>query len=41
MNKKLLRKKIIVNRLKKIKAEEKTNEYKLIYSNELEKKSYN
>ena len=33
--------KIVVNRLKKIKAEEKTNEYKLIYSNELEKKIYN
>lgn len=38
---KIVKKKIIVNRLKKIKAEEKTNEYKLIYSNELEKKSYN
>ncbi|MDB2478350.1 hypothetical protein N9X34_01870 [Alphaproteobacteria bacterium] len=36
----IVKKKIIVNRLKKIKAEEKTNEYKLIYSNELEKKSY-
>jgi hypothetical protein len=38
---KIVKKKIIVNRLKKIKAEEKTNEYKLIYSNELEKKSHN
>jgi len=38
---KIVKKKIIVNRLKKIKAEEKTNEYKLIYSNELEKKRYN
>jgi hypothetical protein len=38
---KIVKKKIIVNRLKKIKAEEKSNEYKLIYSNELEKKSYN
>jgi hypothetical protein len=38
---KIVKKKIIVNRLKKIKAEEKTNEYTLIYSNELEKKSYN
>jgi len=38
---KIVKKKIIVNRLKKIKAEEKTNEYKLIYSNKLEKKSYN
>ena len=38
---KIVKKKIIVNRLKKIKAEEKTNEYKLIYSNELEKKIYN
>jgi len=38
---KIVKKKIIVNRLKKFKAEEKTNEYKLIYSNELEKKSYN
>mgnify|MGYP000975464493 FL=1 len=38
---KIVKKKIIVNRLKKIKAEEKTSEYKLIYSNELEKKSYN
>ncbi|MDA8687618.1 hypothetical protein N9L98_00965 [bacterium] len=38
---KIVKKKIVVNRLKKIKAEEKTNEYKLIYSNELEKKIYN
>ena len=38
---KIVKKKIIVNRLKKIKAEEKTNEYKLIYSSEIEKKSYN
>ena len=38
---KIVKKKIIVNRLKKIKAEEKTSEYKIIYSNELEKKSYN
>ena len=38
---KIVKKKIIVNRLKKIKAEEKTNEYKIIYSSELEKKSYN
>jgi hypothetical protein len=38
---KIVKQKIVINRLKKIKAEEKTNEYKLIYSNELEKKSYN
>jgi len=38
---KIVKKKIVINRLKKIKAEEKTSEYKLIYSNELEKKSYN
>ena len=38
---KIVKKKIIVNRLKKIKAEEKTSEYKIIYSNEIEKKSYN
>ena len=38
---KIVKKKIIVNRLKKIKAEEKTSEYKIIYSNELEKKGYN
>jgi len=38
---KIVKKKIIVNRLKKMKAEEKTSEYKIIYSNELEKKSYN
>ena len=37
----IVKQKIVINRLKKIKAEEKTNEYKLIYSNELEKKSYN
>ena len=38
---KIVKQKIVINRLKKIKAEEKTSEYKLIYSNELEKKSYN
>ena len=38
---KIVKKKIVINRLKKIKAEEKTSEYKLIYSNELEKKNYN
>jgi len=37
----IVKQKIVINRLKKIKAEEKTSEYKLIYSNELEKKSYN
>ena len=38
---KIVKQKIVINRLKKIKAEEKTSEYKLIYSNELEKKSFN
>ena len=38
---KLVKKKIIINSLKKIKADEKTSEYKTVYSQELEKKSYN
>jgi hypothetical protein len=38
---KIVKKKIIINHLKKIKAEEKSSEYKLIYSTELEKKNYN
>ena len=38
---KLIKKEIIINNLKKIKAEEKTSEYKTLYSQELEKKSYN
>ena len=38
---KLVKKKIIINSLKKIKADEKTSEYKTIYSQELEKKNYN
>ena len=38
---KLVKKKIIINSLKKIKADEKTSEYKTLYSQELEKKSYN
>ena len=37
---KLVKKKIIINSLKKIKADEKTSEYKAIYSQELEKKNY-
>ena len=38
---KLVKKKIIINSLKKIKADEKASEYKTIYSQELEKKNYN
>jgi hypothetical protein len=38
---KLIKKKIIINNLKKIKADEKTSEYKTLYSQELEKKNYN
>ena len=38
--KEIIRKKIIVNNLKKIKAEEKASEYKRTYISELEKKSY-
>lgn len=38
---KLVKKKIIINSLKKIKAEEKTSEYKTLYSHELEKKNFN
>ena len=38
---KLVKKKIIINSLKKIKADEKTSEYKTLYSLELEKKNYN
>ena len=38
---KLVKKKIIINSLKKIKADEKTSEYKTVYSQELEKKNYN
>ena len=38
---KLIKKEIVINNLKKIKAEEKTSEYKTLYSQELEKKRYN
>ena len=38
--KETIRQKIIVNNLKKIKAEEKASEYKRTYISELEKKSY-
>mgnify|MGYP001209051545 CR=1 FL=1 len=38
---KLIKKEIVINNLKKIKADEKTSEYKTLYSKELEKKSYN
>ena len=38
---KLIKKEIVINNFKKIKAEEKTSEYKTLYSQELEKKSYN
>ena len=38
--KETIRQKIIVNNLKKIKAEEKASEYKRIHMSELEKKSY-
>ena len=38
---KIVKKKIIINSLKKIKADEKTSEYKTVYSQELEKKNYN
>lgn len=38
---KLVKKKIIINSLKKIKADEKASEYKIVYSQELEKKNYN
>ena len=37
---KLIKKEIVINNIKKIKAEEKTSEYKTLYSQELEKKSY-
>ena len=40
IEKETIRKKIVVNNLKKIKAEEKSLEYKRTYFNELEKKSY-
>jgi hypothetical protein len=39
--KNLINKEIVIINLKKIKAEEKTSEYKTLYSQELEKKSYN
>ena len=38
---KLVKKKIIINSLKKVKADEKASEYKIVYSQELEKKNYN
>ena len=38
---KLIKKEIVINNLKKIKADEKTSKYKTLYSQELEKKSYN
>ena len=38
---KLIKEEIVINNLKKIKADEKTSEYKTLYSQELEKKSYN
>ena len=38
---KLIKKEIVINNIKKIKAEEKTSEYKTLYSQELENKSYN
>jgi hypothetical protein len=38
---KLVKKKIIINSLKKIKADEKTSKYKTLYLQELEKKNYN
>ena len=38
---KIIKQKIIINNLKKIKADEKTAEYKISYANELEEKSYN
>ena len=37
----LIKKKIIINSLKKNKADEKTSEYKNLYLQELEKKNYN
>ena len=37
---KLVKKKIVINSLKKIKADEKTSEYKTLYLQELEKKNY-
>ena len=40
VEKEIIRKKIIINNLKKIKAEEKALEYKRSHINELEKKSY-
>ena len=40
VEKEIIRKKIIINNLKKIKAEEKASEYKRTYISELEKKSY-
>ena len=36
-----IKKEIVINNIKKIKAEEKTSEYKTLYSQELEKKRYN
>ncbi|MBL6851310.1 MAG: hypothetical protein ACO3NN_01880 [Candidatus Puniceispirillales bacterium] len=38
---KIIKQKIIINNLKKIKADQKTAEYKISYANELEEKSYN
>jgi len=38
---KIIKQKIIINNLKKIKADQKTTEYKISYANELEEKSYN
>jgi len=38
---KIIKQKIIINNLKKIKADKKTAEYKISYANELEEKSYN
>jgi len=38
---KIIKQKIIINNLKKIKADQKTAEYKISYANELEEKNYN
>ena len=38
--KETIRQKIVINNLKKVKAEEKSLEYKRLFSSELEKKSY-
>ncbi len=38
---KIIKQKIIINNLKKIKADQKTAEYKISYANKLEEKSYN